>query len=173
MEVILPDGRINENGQRRMACFRGHGSGIALLRPPSMTGKAIEGLYLLPLDKFMDRCDDRLGFVLCRGDLHEVIDQIPGQGDRRPFHETLRHKNYTKSYGFSPHMSRKKSCANESHRKMVPGFPDVFLLEKGGPFGYIEKESKNEKDDAQMRNSEFRWPGKKRNLWPAPVGKNS
>ena len=52
-------------------------------------------------------------------------------------------------------------------------FPDVFLLEMGGPFGYIEKESKNEKDDSPMRNSEFRWPGKKRNLWPVPVGKNS
>jgi hypothetical protein len=39
---------------------------------------------------------------------------------------------------------------------MVPGFPDVFLLEKGGPFGYIEKEAKNEKDDAQ--NAELRVP---------------
>jgi len=43
-----------------------------------MTGKPFERLYLLPLDKFMDRYDNRLGFVLCRGDLHEVIDQIPG-----------------------------------------------------------------------------------------------
>ena len=43
-----------------------------------MTGEAFERFYLLPLDKFMDRCDDRLSLVLGRGDLHEVIDQIPG-----------------------------------------------------------------------------------------------
>jgi hypothetical protein len=67
-----------------------------------------------------------LGFVLCPGNLHEVIDQISGEGDRRPFHETLRQINYTKSYDSNAHMSRGKSCANESHRRMVSLLPGCF-----------------------------------------------
>ena len=91
-EVVLPDGSINENGQRELAlCFGDHGSRIALLRPSAMGDKAFEGFDLLPLDKFMDRLGDGLGFILCGDDLHEVIHQIPGQGNRRPFHENLRH----------------------------------------------------------------------------------
>jgi hypothetical protein len=46
-------------------------------------------------------------------------------------------------------MSREKTCANERHRKMVPRFPNVFLLEKRATFGYIEKEPKNQEDDYQ------------------------
>jgi hypothetical protein len=36
-----------------------------------------------------------------------------------------------------------------------PGFPDVFLLEKRAPFGYIEKNPKGEKPMTKMRNSKF------------------
>jgi hypothetical protein len=36
-----------------------------------------------------------------------------------------------------------------------PCFPDVFLLEKGRPFGYIKERSKKGKDGAQHRNSDF------------------
>ena len=134
-EVVLPDGRINECGQRRMACFRGHRLGIAPIRRSSMARKAFEGFYLFPFDKFMDCYDDRLGFVLRQRNLHEVFSPIPGQGDRRPFHETLRHKNYNKSYNFNTHMSSEKICVNESHGKMIPRFPEIFPLEKGAIFG--------------------------------------
>jgi hypothetical protein len=37
-----------------------------------------------------------LRFVLRPGDLHEIVYQFPGQGNRRPFHETLRHWNYSR-----------------------------------------------------------------------------
>jgi hypothetical protein len=125
-----------------------------------MTHKALEGLYLSPLDKFMDRSNDRLSFVLCRHDLHEVFHQVPGQSDRRPFHETLRHKNYNKSYDVNKHMSSEKICANESHRNMASRFPDVFPLEKRATFGYIEKNRRTKKMMAKIGHPKFVWPGK-------------
>ena len=49
-----------------------------------------------------------------------------------------------------------------------PRSPDVFLLEKRTTFGYIGKESKNEKRISKIRNSKFVGPGKERDLWPFP-----
>lgn len=110
-----------------------------------MTREAFESLHLPPLDKFMDSCQDRLGFVLRRGDLHEVIHQIPGQGDRRPFHETIRHTKINKLYDFNSHIAREKLCAKEKHRKFVNPLPGVFLLESRGHFGYPGKKSPKQK----------------------------